>query len=88
MDIQRGIRGTSLESNYVRSMSEASSLQGPLRGTTAASFMEGIVDLIKRIRTVLTATEEMRRYGNDPFRKIDLQYSLAKSYASNPVLRR
>ncbi|KAM7539379.1 hypothetical protein Aperf_G00000050196 [Anoplocephala perfoliata] len=88
MDIQRGIRGTTLETSYGRSISEVSSLQGPLRGPTAASFMEGIEDLIKRIRTVLTATEEMRSYGNDPYRKIDLQYSLAKSYASNPVLRR
>ncbi|VDN96158.1 unnamed protein product [Rodentolepis nana] len=88
MDIQRGIRETTVESSYSRSVSEASALQAPLRGPTAASFMEGIEDLIKRIRTVLTATEEMRRYSNDPYRKIDLQYSLAKSYASNPVLRR
>uniref|UniRef100_A0A158QG89 PH domain-containing protein n=1 Tax=Hymenolepis diminuta TaxID=6216 RepID=A0A158QG89_HYMDI len=88
MDIQRGIRGTTIDSGYSRSISEVSTLQIPLRGPTAASFMEGIEDLIKRIRTVLTATEEMRRYSNDPYRKIDLQYSLAKSYASNPVLRR
>ena len=57
-------------------------------GVDAEAFMQGLEDLIRRIRGVLTATEEMRSYGNDPQRKIDLQYSLAKSYASNPVLRR
>nr|CDS26410.2 Dedicator of cytokinesis protein 9 [Hymenolepis microstoma] len=88
MDIQRGIRETTVESSYSRAVSDPSALLAPFRGSAAASFMEGIEDLIKRIRTVLTATEEMRRYSNDPYRKIDLQYSLAKSYASNPVLRR
>uniref|UniRef100_A0A915EZR7 Dedicator of cytokinesis protein 9 n=1 Tax=Echinococcus canadensis TaxID=519352 RepID=A0A915EZR7_9CEST len=88
MDIQRGGNGSGIESTYARSISQGALLQAPLRGPTANVFMEGIEDLIKRIRTVLTATEEMRRYGNDLYRKIDLQYSLAKSYASNPVLRR
>lgn len=88
MDIQRSGNGSSIEPTYTRSISQGASMQAPLRGPTASTFMEGIEDLIKRIRTVLTATEEMRRYGNDLYRKIDLQYSLAKSYASNPVLRR
>ncbi|VDK40732.1 unnamed protein product [Taenia asiatica] len=88
MDIQRSGNGSRIESTYTRSISQGALLQVPLRGPNASAFMEGIEDLIKRIRTVLTATEEMRRYGNDLYRKIDLQYSLAKSYASNPVLRR
>ena len=87
MDIQRR-GGTISEAPHSRSMSQVSSILSRLSGASADTFMEGIEDLIKRIRTVLTATEEMRRYGNDPYRKIDLQYSLAKSYASNPVLRR
>lgn len=63
-------------------------LQTGLSSSDGKTFLEGIEDLIKRIRTVLTATDEMRRYSDDEYRLIDLQYSLAKSYASNPVLRR
>uniref|UniRef100_A0A5K3FIG7 PH domain-containing protein n=2 Tax=Mesocestoides corti TaxID=53468 RepID=A0A5K3FIG7_MESCO len=86
MDIQRGSLGD--DPSHSRSISQVASLHTPFRGSSASAFIEGIEDLIKRIRTVLTATDEMRTYGNDPYRKIDLQYSLAKSYASNPVLRR
>ncbi|KAH8856048.1 Dedicator of cytokinesis protein 9 [Schistosoma japonicum] len=51
-------------------------------------FLDDIDDLIRRILTVLTATAEMRRHCDDPERIVDLQYALAKSYSSNPALRR
>lgn len=45
-------------------------------------------DLTKRIRTVLMATAQMKEHENDPEMLVDLQYSLAKSYASTPELRK
>ena len=45
-------------------------------------------DLTKRIRTVLMATAQMKENENDPELLVDLQYSLAKSYASTPELRK
>uniref|UniRef100_A0A3Q4HGC8 Dedicator of cytokinesis 11 n=1 Tax=Neolamprologus brichardi TaxID=32507 RepID=A0A3Q4HGC8_NEOBR len=43
---------------------------------------------MKRIRTVLMATAQMREHEKDPEMLLDLQYSLARSYASTPELRR
>lgn len=43
---------------------------------------------MKRIRTVLMATEQMKEHENDPEMLVDLQYSLAKSYTSTPELRK
>lgn len=51
-------------------------------------FVDDVNDLIRRIRTVLIATNEMRQHNDDHERLIDLQYCLAKSYSSNPALRR
>ena len=45
-------------------------------------------DLTKRIRTVLMATAAMEENKNDPELLVDLQHSLAKSYASTPQLRK
>lgn len=45
-------------------------------------------DLTKRIRTVLMATAQMKEHEKDPEMLVDLQYSLAKSYASTPELRK
>lgn len=45
-------------------------------------------DLTKRIRTVLMATAQMKEHEKDPEMLVDLQYSLANSYASTPELRR
>lgn len=44
--------------------------------------------LTKRIRTVLMATAQMKEHEKDPEMLLDLQYSLARSYASTPELRR
>ncbi|KAJ8256276.1 hypothetical protein COCON_G00184280 [Conger conger] len=57
----------------------------PLRNT---SFPAEVKDLTKRIRTVLMATSQMKEHEKDAEMLVDLQYSLANSYASTPELRR
>uniref|UniRef100_A0A8C5KYJ5 Dedicator of cytokinesis 9 n=1 Tax=Jaculus jaculus TaxID=51337 RepID=A0A8C5KYJ5_JACJA len=51
-------------------------------------FSSDVKDLTKRIRTVLMATAQMKEHEKDPEMLVDLQYSLAKSYASTPELRK
>ncbi|XP_028319592.1 dedicator of cytokinesis protein 10 isoform X2 [Gouania willdenowi] len=51
-------------------------------------FPAEVKDLTKRIRTVLMATAQMKEHEKDPEMLVDLQYSLANSYASTPELRR
>lgn len=50
-------------------------------------FPVEVKDLTKRIRTVLMATVQMREHHHDPEMLVDLQHSLANSYASTPELR-
>lgn len=50
-------------------------------------FPVEVKDLTKRIRTVLMATLQMREHHHDPEMLVDLQHSLANSYASTPELR-
>ncbi|XP_051965596.1 dedicator of cytokinesis protein 10 isoform X3 [Xyrauchen texanus] len=57
----------------------------PLKNTT---FPAEVKDLTKKIRTVLMATSQMKEHEKDPEMLVDLQYSLANSYASTPELRR
>ncbi|XP_058247472.1 dedicator of cytokinesis protein 9 isoform X13 [Hemibagrus wyckioides] len=52
------------------------------------AFPSDVKDLTKRIRTVLMATAQMKEHERDPEMLVDLQYSLAKSYASTPELRK
>nr|XP_014342168.1 PREDICTED: dedicator of cytokinesis protein 10 [Latimeria chalumnae] len=52
------------------------------------AFPVEVKDLTKRIRTVLMATAQMKEHEKDPEMLVDLQYSLANSYASTPELRR
>lgn len=52
------------------------------------TFSSDVKDLTKRIRTVLMATAQMKEHEADPEMLVDLQYSLAKSYASTPELRK
>lgn len=51
-------------------------------------FPSEVKGLTKRIRTVLMATAQMKEHEKDPEMLLDLQYSLARSYASTPELRR
>jgi dedicator of cytokinesis protein 9/10/11 len=46
-----------------------------------------VKDLTKRVRTVLMATAQMQAHHTDPERLLELQLSLANSYASTPELR-
>ncbi|KAL2096343.1 hypothetical protein ACEWY4_008491 [Coilia grayii] len=54
----------------------------------SSAFPAEVKDLTKRIRTVLMATSQMKEHEKDPEMLVDLQYSLANSYASTPELRR
>ncbi|VEL33993.1 unnamed protein product [Protopolystoma xenopodis] len=60
----------------------------PARSSASQVFLEETDDLLRRVRTVLLSTAEMRQHQDDPERLVDLHYSLARSYASNPALRR
>lgn len=50
-------------------------------------FPTEVKDLTKRVRTVLMATAQMQAHHMDPERLLELQNSLANSYASTPELR-
>lgn len=56
--------------------------------TQSTAFPSEVKGLTKRIRTVLMATAQMKEHEKDPEMLLDLQYSLARSYASTPELRR
>ena len=60
---------------------------GPVPAQMTA-FPAEVKSLTMRIRTVLMATAQMREHERDPEMLLDLQYSLARSYASTPELRR
>lgn len=55
-----------------------------MKGT---GFPNEVKDLTKRVRTVLMATAQMQSHHTDPERLMELQLSLANSYASTPELR-
>lgn len=52
-----------------------------------SGFPFEVKDLTKRVRTVLMATAQMQAHQMDPERMLELQHSLANSYASTPELR-
>lgn len=53
-----------------------------------SSFSVEVKELTKCVRTVLMATAAMKEHERNPEMLVDLQYSLAKSYTSNPELRK
>lgn len=55
-----------------------------MRGT---GFPGEVKDLTRRVRTVLMATAQMQAHQTDPERLLELQLSLAHSYAATPELR-
>ncbi|XP_070173876.1 dedicator of cytokinesis protein 9-like isoform X3 [Littorina saxatilis] len=75
-----------LVNNYANSDKSIQFLDQNHKRKTA--FPGEVRDLTKRIRTVLMATAAMKENENDPELLVDLQYSLAKSYASTPELRK
>ena len=50
-------------------------------------FPAGVGSLMKRLRTILIDTEQMKLYEHDPEMLIDLQYRVADSYSNAPELR-
>ena len=70
------------------SLSIVNSFANSDRQMQVTSFPSEVKDLTKRIRTILMATSQMKDHQNDPEMLVDLQYSLAKSYASTPELRK
>ncbi|XP_025064396.1 dedicator of cytokinesis protein 9 isoform X2 [Alligator sinensis] len=79
-----GIGGT----RFQQSLSIINNCANNDRIIKLTTFPSDVKDLTKRIRTVLMATAQMKEHENDPEMLVDLQYSLAKSYASTPELRK
>nr|CAB3239439.1 dedicator of cytokinesis protein 9-like [Phallusia mammillata] len=58
------------------------------KGMQSTSYPMEVKDLTKKIRTVLMATAAMKEHKDDQEMLVDLQCSLAKSYAATPELRK
>ncbi|XP_035734604.1 dedicator of cytokinesis protein 9-like isoform X2 [Vespa mandarinia] len=74
-------------SRFQESLSLINSYASSDKVMKGTGFPVEVKDLNKRIRTVLMATAQMREHNNDPEMLVDLQHSLANSYASTPELR-
>ncbi|KAJ3584590.1 hypothetical protein NHX12_015085, partial [Muraenolepis orangiensis] len=79
-----GIGGT----RFQQSLSVINNCANGDKNIKHTAFPSDVKDLMKRIRTVLMATEQMKEHEDDPEMLVDLQYSLAKSYTSTPELRK
>ncbi|KAG7254783.1 hypothetical protein CRUP_028085 [Coryphaenoides rupestris] len=79
-----GIGGT----RFQQSLSIINNCANGDKNIKHTAFPSDVKDLMKRIRTVLMATEQMKEHEDDPEMLVDLQYSLAKSYTSTPELRK
>ncbi|XP_075429268.1 dedicator of cytokinesis protein 11 isoform X3 [Ascaphus truei] len=75
-------------SRFQESLSVINNFANSDRAMKATAFPSEVKDLTKRIRTVIMATAQMKEHEKDPEMLVDLQYSLAKSYASTPELRK
>ncbi|XP_047440248.1 dedicator of cytokinesis protein 11 isoform X2 [Mugil cephalus] len=75
-------------SRFQESLSIINNFANSDRAMKSTAFPSEVKGLTKRIRTVLMATAQMREHEKDPEMLLDLQYSLARSYASTPELRR
>uniref|UniRef100_UPI00398F1DC7 dedicator of cytokinesis protein 11-like isoform X1 n=2 Tax=Pristiophorus japonicus TaxID=55135 RepID=UPI00398F1DC7 len=75
-------------SRFQDSLSIINNFANSDKALKTTAFPGEVKDLTKRIRTVLMATAQMKEHEKDPEMLVDLQYSLAKSYASTPELRK
>uniref|UniRef100_A0A7N6BBL3 Dedicator of cytokinesis 11 n=1 Tax=Anabas testudineus TaxID=64144 RepID=A0A7N6BBL3_ANATE len=75
-------------SRFQESLSIINNFANSDKAMKSTTFPTEVKGLTKRIRTVLMATAQMREHEKDPEMLLDLQYSLARSYASTPELRR
>ncbi|XP_048460912.1 dedicator of cytokinesis protein 11 [Rhincodon typus] len=76
------------ESRFQDALSIINNFANSDKALKSTAFPGEVKDLTKRIRTVLMATAQMKEHEKDPEMLVDLQYSLAKSYASTPELRK
>ncbi|XP_037081413.1 LOW QUALITY PROTEIN: dedicator of cytokinesis protein 9-like [Pollicipes pollicipes] len=74
-------------SQFYESLSLINSYANSDKVMTRTGFVSDVKDLTKRVRTVLMATAQLKEHENDPAVLVDLQHSLANSYASTPQLR-
>ncbi|KAJ8944837.1 hypothetical protein NQ314_009378 [Rhamnusium bicolor] len=72
---------------FQESLSLINSYASSDKAMKGTGFPVEVKDLTKRVRTVLMATIQMREHHHDPEMLVDLQHSLANSYASTPELR-
>uniref|UniRef100_A0A8C1W8V4 Dedicator of cytokinesis 11 n=1 Tax=Cyprinus carpio TaxID=7962 RepID=A0A8C1W8V4_CYPCA len=75
-------------SRFQESLSIINNFANSDKAMKTTTFPSEVKGLTMRIRTVLMATAQMREHEKDPEMLLDLQYSLARSYASTPELRR
>ncbi|XP_043953898.1 dedicator of cytokinesis protein 11 isoform X2 [Gambusia affinis] len=75
-------------SRFQESLSIINNFANSDKAMKSTAFPGEVKGLTMRIRTVLMATAQMREHEKDPEMLLDLQYSLARSYASTPELRR
>lgn len=74
-------------SRFQESLSLINSYASSDKAMKGTSFPMEVKDLTKRVRTVLMATAQMQAHTTDPEKLLQLQLSLANSYASTPELR-
>ncbi|XP_043189264.1 dedicator of cytokinesis protein 9-like isoform X2 [Amphibalanus amphitrite] len=74
-------------SHFYESLALINSYANSDKAMTRTSFVSDVKDLTKRVRTVLMATAQLKEHENDPAVLVELQHSLANSYASTPELR-
>lgn len=72
---------------FQESLSLINSYASSDKAMKGTGFPLEVKDLTKRVRTVLMATAQMQAHQMDPERLLELQLSLANSYASTPELR-
>lgn len=72
---------------FQESLSLINSYASSDKAMKGTGFPVEVKDLTRRVRTVLMATAQMQAHHMDPERLLELQLSLANSYASTPELR-
>lgn len=76
-------------SRFQESLAIINNFSSSDKSVKESKFPSEVRELTKKIRTVLMATAAMREHENDPEMLMDLQCSLANSYAeTSPALRR
>uniref|UniRef100_A0A336LXY2 CSON007578 protein n=2 Tax=Culicoides sonorensis TaxID=179676 RepID=A0A336LXY2_CULSO len=72
---------------FQESLSVINSYASSDKAMKGTGFPMEVKDLTRRVRTVLMATAQMQSHQQDQERLLELQQSLANSYASTPELR-